>query len=68
MGETTIEVDVIPDVDEPRLRLARIANSHVPDRSGAACGECQWLWPCPTRRMADGTTPLDEVWYGSDDQ
>lgn len=67
-AEAPVEGVVEGVVDDLLLRLSRIANSHVIDRSGACCGECGWLWPCPTRRMADGTTGIDDSWYGSDDQ
>ncbi len=68
MTEQPIEMTIETTVDESAARLHRIANAHTIDRSGVACGECSWLWPCPTRRMADGTTPLNESWYGTADE
>jgi len=53
---------------EDMSRLVRITNAHIIDRSGVACAECGWMWPCPTRRMADGTAPLDGPWYGTADE
>jgi hypothetical protein len=65
---TTQMPDAIFNPSEDMSRLVRITNAHVIDRSGVACAECGWLWPCPTRRMADGTARLDGSWYGTNDE
>jgi hypothetical protein len=49
--------------DTAALRLARVLAAHNPDEfSGIMCAECGFLAPCPTRRMADGTTEVTAPW------
>jgi hypothetical protein len=38
-----------------RERLERIATWHVRESGARRCTECGHVWPCDTRRMADGT-------------
>ena len=45
-------------------RLSRIATWHSRETgpggmAGSFCNDCGHLWPCDTRRMADGTVPDD---------
>ena len=50
-----------------RERIGRIADWHARETGPAGtvgdyCTECAHRWPCPTRKMADGTwTDADEI-------
>lgn len=59
--------EVVLRFADMRERLGRIADNHQQERGdggmvGSYCTECQWVWPCPTYRFANGDADALDPW------
>ncbi len=58
-------------LEEARIRLGIIASRHIQGTGPAGtvsgfCVECDWAWPCPTYKVANGDA--FNAWDFSDDE